>query len=56
MLRVWMMVRMEGLRRGVVQGPEGARDELRGQWVEDVGLLELQGLQLSFDLLKGDAM
>lgn len=53
-----MMVGMEGLRRRVVplQGPEGAGDELRGQWVQDVGLLELQGLQLSLDLLKGDAM
>lgn len=51
-----MMVGMEGLRRRVVQGPEGAGDEFWGQWVQDVGLLELQGLQLSLDLLKGDAM
>lgn len=57
-LRMWVMVGMEGLRRRVVplQGPEGTRDELRGQRVQDVGLLELQGLQLSLDLLKGDAM
>lgn len=39
-----------------LQGSEGTGDELWGQWVQDIGLLELQGLQLSLDLLKGDAM
>lgn len=52
-----MVVGMQDLRRVVpLQWPEGTRDELWGQWVEDVGLFELQGLQLRFDLLKGDAM
>ena len=37
-------------------GSEGTWDELRGQWVEDISLLELQGLELSLDLLKGNAV
>lgn len=58
MLRMHMMVRVEGLWRRVkpLQGPEGTWDEFWGQWVENVGLLELQGLQLCLYLLKGDAM
>lgn len=58
MLRMHMMVGVEGLWRRVkpLQGSEGAWDEFWGQWVEDVGLLELKGLQLCLDLLKGDAM
>lgn len=53
-----MMVGMKALGGGLVslKGPEGPRDELRGQRVEDVRLLELQGLQLSLDLLEGDAL
>ena len=43
-----------GLRRG--HGAEGAGDELRGQGVEHVGLLQLQCLQLGLDLLEGDAV
>lgn len=39
-----------------LKGPEGSGDELRGQWVKDIGLLELQGLQLSLNLLKGDSV
>lgn len=39
-----------------LQGPKGTRDELWSQWVEDIGLFELQGLQLSLNLLEGDAM
>lgn len=58
MLRMWMILGMEDLRRGVmaVQGPEGAGNELRRQGVQDVRLLELQSLQLGLDLLEGDAM
>lgn len=58
MLGVWMMEGVEGLRGRVVslQGSEGTRDELWSQGVQDVRLFELQGLQLSLDLLKGDAM
>lgn len=58
MLRMGVMVGMEGQRRRVVslQGPESTGYELWGQWVQHVGLLELQGLQLGLDLLKGDAM
>lgn len=57
-LRMRMMVGMKALGGGLVslKGPEGPRDELRGQRVEDVRLLELQGLQLSLDLLEGDAV
>lgn len=53
-----MMVGVEDLWRRVMtlQGPEGAGNELRRQWVQHVRLLQLQGLQLSFDLLKGDAV
>lgn len=53
-----MMVGMKNLRRSVMslQGPEGTRNELWRQRIQDVSLLELQSLQLSFDLLKGDAM
>lgn len=39
-----------------VHGPEGARNELWRQGVQDVRLLELQSLQLGLDLLEGDAM
>lgn len=58
MLRVWMMVGMEGLRRRVValHGSEGTGDELWGQRIQNIGLLQLQSLQLSLDLLKGDAV
>lgn len=35
---------------------QGTGDELWGQWVEHVGLFQLQGLQLDFNLFKGDAM
>lgn len=53
-----MMMGMEDLRRRVlpVQRPEGTGDELWGQWVQDISFLQLQGLQLCLDLLKGDAM
>lgn len=49
---------METLRGRVVgvQRAEGSRDELWGQRVENVGLLELQCLQLGLDLLEGDAV
>ena len=39
-----------------LQGSQGSGDELRGQRVQDVGFLQLQGFQLSLDLLKGDAV
>lgn len=35
---------------------QGSGDELRSQWVKHVGLLQLQSLQLGFDLLKRDSM
>lgn len=35
---------------------QGAGDELRGQWVEHIGLLQLQGLQLDLNLFKSDAV
>lgn len=35
---------------------QGSRDELWGQRVEHVGLFQLQGLQLDFNLFKGDAV
>ena len=41
---------------GAQQDSEGPGDELGGQRVEHIGLLELQGLQLGLDLLVGDAM
>lgn len=49
---------VETLRGRVVgvQRAEGSRDELWGQRVENVGLLELQCLQLGLDLLEGDAV
>ena len=58
MLRMWVVEGVEGQRRRVVpeQWPEGAGDELWGQWVKDVGLLQLQGLQLRLDLLEGDTV
>lgn len=36
--------------------PQRSGDELGGQRVQHVGFLQLQSFQLSFDLLKGDAM
>lgn len=53
-----MMVGMKNLRRRVMplQGPEGTGNELWRQRVQHVGLLEFQSLQLSLDLLKGDAV
>lgn len=55
---VVVMVGVEALRGRVVavQRAQGSWDELRRQGVEDVGLLELQRLQLGLDLLKGDAV
>ena len=41
---------------GAQQDPEGPGDELGGQRVEHIGLLELQGLQLGLYLLVGDAV
>lgn len=58
MLGVWVVEGVEDLRGRLVslQGSEGTRDELRSQGVQDVRLFQLQGLQLSLDLLKGDAV
>lgn len=41
--------------RGLL-GSQGSRDELRGQWVQHVGLLQLQSLQLGLDLLESDSV
>jgi hypothetical protein len=56
-LGVWVLV-MVLVMMGVLGrlGPQGAGDELGRQRVEHVGLLELKGLQLGLDLLKGDAV
>lgn len=37
-------------------GSEGSGDELRSQWVQHIGLLQLQSLQLGLDLLECDSM
>lgn len=37
-------------------GSQGSGDELGSQWVQHVGLLQLQSLQLGLDLLECDSM
>ena len=55
---MWVRVRVEALSglMGAQEDAESPGDELGGQRVEHERLLELQGLQLGFDLLKGDAV
>lgn len=37
-------------------GSQGSGDELRSQWIQHIGLLQLQSLQLGLDLLECDSM
>lgn len=37
-------------------GSQGSGDELGSQWVQHIGLLQLQSLQLGLDLLERDSM